>query len=76
MSDEVILKTNFLLNIDFPLLREQKLALLEACDLVPDNVRHAFEGILGILDDIQDQAVDKYCLSPEVVFGHDGAWRK
>jgi hypothetical protein len=76
MAEEVILKTEFLLNIDFSLLREQKLALVDACDLVPDNVRHAFEGILGILDDIQDQAIDKYGLSSEVVLGCPEEWRK
>jgi len=68
MDANVILKADFTLNIDFTELREQKKLLIDACDLVPDNVRQALEGILGLLDSIQDQAVDVYKLDEDKVF--------
>ncbi len=68
MDANVILKADFTLNVDFTELREQKKLLIDACDLVPDNVRQALEGILGILDSIQDQAVDVYKLNEQEVF--------
>jgi hypothetical protein len=68
MDANVILKADFTLNVDFTELREQKKLLIDACDLVPDNVRQALEGILGLLDSIQDQAVDIYGLDEDKVF--------
>jgi hypothetical protein len=68
MDANVILKADFTLNVDFTELREQKKLLIDACDLVPDNVRQALEGILGLLDSIQDQAVDVYNLDEDKVF--------
>jgi hypothetical protein len=68
MDANVILKADFTLNVDFTELREQKKLLIDACDLVPDNVRQALEGILGLLDSIQDQAVDVYKLDEDKVF--------
>jgi hypothetical protein len=72
MDANVILKADFTLNVDFTELREQKKQqkklLIDACDLVPDNVRQALEGILGLLDSIQDQAVDVYNLDEDKVF--------
>ena len=68
MDANVILKADFTLNVDFTELREQKKLLIDACDLVPDNVRQALEGILGLLDSLQDQAVDVYNLDEDKVF--------
>lgn len=54
------------LKIDWPLLREQKAELIQA-------IQHSGDpdgwGLVHLLDDIQDQAVDKCGLSEELVFG-------
>lgn len=52
------------LNIDFALLLEQKMILLDLCERYPK-----LEGIVSLIDDIQDQAVDKNGMDEKVVFG-------
>lgn len=66
---ETVLKEKFFLQIDFAELREQKQYLLTLCEVLGDKRREQVEGVIGILDSIQDQAVDKFGLNSELVFG-------
>ena len=55
--------------IDFPLLKEQKKALLklvEDIDNVP--VLEKLEGIISLINEIQDSAVDYYGMDENLVF--------
>lgn len=57
------------IDIDFPLLREQKSTLLEMQGELPSPKRfEVLEGILNLIDTIQDQAVDNYGVSEKEVF--------
>lgn len=58
------MRDNFLLTIDWELLREQKQWLMSQ-----DN-DHA-EGLLAFIDSIQDYAVDNYLVQEETVFGKE-----
>jgi hypothetical protein len=59
----------FLGGIDFEMLRGQKLALLELCRTSEGRKRREhLEGLLGLVDNIQDIAVDIYGYDPEKVF--------
>lgn len=49
---------NYELNIDGDLLKEQKLWLYSLAASIPPN--HNLEGIINLLDEITDQAHDKY----------------
>ena len=58
------------LDLDFKLLRKQKMLLIrDVLDSVstPENVQESLQGILGILDAIQDKASEE--LGEEEVFG-------
>jgi hypothetical protein len=56
-------------NIDWSLLREQKLWLIHCIDVMSyDNWKtENIEGVLALLDSIQDQAAE--ILGEEIVFG-------
>ena len=60
-------------DIDWALLKEQKKSLLkviEDCDNVP--VLEHLEGILVLIDEIQDDAVDNFGVDEDLVFDlHD-----
>ena len=60
---------NFLKQIDFPLLKKQKKALLKVIDNT-DNVKQLelLEGILVLIDSLQDEAVDNYGYKESKVF--------
>ena len=60
MIDPIIVK----LDIDWNALRKQKYALLELVDKHPE-----LEGLLGLIDAVQDQAVDDNGLNEKLVFG-------
>jgi len=50
----------FELSIDFDLLKKQKSSLIDVINLCENRVcEEALDGILCILDSIQDQAIDK-----------------
>jgi hypothetical protein len=64
---------NFLESLDFNLLRNQKLALLELKG--NENQMEAVSGIVGLIDKIQDIAVDEYGYEEsEVFFFLDSDW--
>lgn len=55
--------------IDFPLLKEQKKALLETIQNIDDVPRlEKLEGIIVLIDTIQDYAVDVLGMDENVVF--------
>jgi len=59
--------------IDFPLLKKQKglLAVLRDAPRPPtDEERDAINGILNLIDDIQDYAVDHCGLDEDEVFSY------
>jgi hypothetical protein len=60
-----------ILDIDFALLRQQKEALVSIIDMADDELDGAIvegcEGLLSLLDAIQDHAAD--VLDPDLVFG-------
>ena len=63
-----------LASVDWELLREQKLELLGVIKAIPDEgasprTVECLEGILGLLDSIQDEAAKD--LGEEAVFGKD-----
>jgi len=57
--------------IDWPLLQQQKQLLVElrAGQTVTAEQEESIEGILNLLDSIQDQAVDSGDVPEAVVFG-------
>jgi len=59
------------MGIDWTLLREQKLAIFRAIDGKPqeDGDVDLLEGIVSLIDSIQDDAVDRDGLNEETVFG-------
>lgn len=72
---------DFRMRVNFPLLRKQKLVLLELLNAAGQkdsqvgrrlariaNVK-SLEGIVHMLDAIQDQAVDRHGLKEHAVFG-------
>jgi hypothetical protein len=63
----------FIRNIDWQLIREQKKILLElsSFDYFTGNTHEAFEGILGILDALQDFAVDEMGIDENEVFNFE-----
>ena len=61
---------NFIESVNYTLLREQKKALLSAFDSSSGSVREGLEGLLCLLDSLQDTAANHY-QSNEIVFGKD-----
>lgn len=60
---------NFLKKINFPLLKKQKKALLKAI-IDTDSVKQLelLEGIVALINSIQDEAVDNYGFKESTVF--------
>jgi predicted AAA+ superfamily ATPase len=59
------------LNINFEDLRKQKLILLETMGKMIDRDQaEQLEGIISILDEIQDQATDNYDFPATEVYGN------
>jgi|LakMenEpi08Oct12_1017439.scaffolds.fasta_scaffold22711_1 hypothetical protein len=56
------MKQHYEFNLDFDLLRDQKNALAE---IVMDDKNTLLEGILSLLDEIEDQAIEKGYLNEE-----------
>lgn len=71
MKNEITIK-----NIDFNLLREQKKILIElqyrndskGLNIVQRKEFEALEGIINLIDNIQDEAIEQLGLSEEEVF--------
>lgn len=60
----------FIENIDWNLLREQKELLINVQDkIIIENEKNAIEGILFLIDAMQDYAVDEMGLTEVEVFG-------
>jgi hypothetical protein len=55
----------FISNIDFPLLREQKKFLL---NIAPSEFDEKIDGLLGLIDQIQDIAVEQFGHKEEDVY--------
>jgi hypothetical protein len=55
-------KQHYEFNLDFDLLRDQKNALAE---VVMDDKNTLLEGVLSLLDEIEDQAITKGYLNEE-----------
>ncbi|NLR94909.1 hypothetical protein [Flammeovirga agarivorans] len=75
-STREILEKDRGIKIDFALLREQKEALSEVIlaygeskDKSQKDTAETLDGVLGLLDEIQDLAVDHFGVSEEEVFG-------
>jgi hypothetical protein len=59
---------SFLSEFDFELLKAQKRILVEIGSKLMDEENTAIEGILNLIDKIQDTAVDEFGYNKEVVF--------
>jgi len=62
----------FMLRMDWPLLRQQKMALMNVQTLdalLDEEPQEAIEGIVNLIDAVQDYAVDVMGLNNEQVFG-------
>ena len=57
-----------ILNIDWPLLREQKLSLLQMQDGMTTKENNVIDGIINLIDSLQDYAVDELGVNPEDVY--------
>ncbi len=60
---------NSIYEIDWALLRQQKQSLLEAMESVHPSIAEDLDGILHLLDALQDEAASKY--GSDAVFGYD-----
>jgi hypothetical protein len=58
-----------MLNIDWALLRQQKLVLMQVIDTSPPQVAHDLCGILHLIDTIQDEAAANSEIGIKEVFG-------
>jgi hypothetical protein len=64
------MKVTVTLDIDFRMFREQKRSLLNVLDVRAQNSFDKYDcldGLVTLIDDIQDQAIEE--LSKEIVFG-------
>jgi len=65
---------NFIESVNYTLLREQKSALIDVIENTKFNIstsdREGLEGLLCLLDSLQDTAANHY-QSNEIVFGKD-----
>lgn len=70
IEPQVELDTRYdLSNINWELLKKQKVDLLYAIDATPDSIiADSLEGILNLIDSIQDHAVDVMGLPEKTVF--------
>lgn len=62
---------NVLRNLNWPLLREQKEYLLNEVANNPDADSNAYNGILNLIDHLQDAAVLDGVATEDEVFGED-----
>ncbi len=60
---------NITMNIDFNALREQKAVLLSAQNILGPIIAEQIDGILGLIDEIQDQSVGQHGLTEKDIFG-------
>ncbi|MBP7846038.1 MAG: hypothetical protein KA007_01230 [Candidatus Pacebacteria bacterium] len=58
----------FLKNINFTDLRQQKATLVEMSAKSKGKEREALDAIIGLVDSLQDTAVDRYGYEEEEVF--------
>lgn len=63
------MENTFINTIDFKKLRSQKLALLKAIDINCSSVGEDLQGIVCLIDNLQDFAVDSLGIPEEKVFG-------
>jgi hypothetical protein len=57
------------MNIDWTLLRSQKLTLLQVIDVSPPTVAEDLMGILSVIDYLQDEAAADSEIGLKAVFG-------
>ena len=64
------MKLNYELDIDFTVLKQQKLDLLSVLNSVENQTQiyNSLQGLLGVIDSIQDQAVDVHGYEEKEVF--------
>lgn len=62
--------TSLILRIDWALLREQKDYCLNEAANRPD-VAEIYEGIIALMDNLQDTAVNSRLIPRDIVFGPD-----
>lgn len=62
-------KVSITLDLDFALLRKQKKELLNFA-FAEGGTNRLLEGIVSVIDEIQDQSVEANGVSEMVVFGH------
>jgi len=55
-------------NIDWKLLREQKITLIALVPVLAEKYADHLQGVLGLIDSIQDYAVDELGLNEDDVF--------
>lgn len=70
MSEELVRQVMPELRIDFALLREQK-ARICGFPMMMSEDEQALDGVLQIIDEIQDQCVRAGVLTEEQVFGKE-----
>lgn len=56
-------------DIDWALLRSQKLTLIQVIGVSPPTVAEDLQGILHLIDDVQDEAAQR--LGDDIVFGDE-----
>lgn len=56
-------------DIDWALLRSQKLTLIQVIGVSPRGVAEDLQGILHLIDDVQDEAAQR--LGDDIVFGDE-----
>lgn len=59
------------MNIDWTLLRSQKLTLLQVIDVSPPTVAEDLMGILSVIDYLQDEAAADSEIGLKAVFGYE-----
>lgn len=59
------------MNIDWALLRSQKLTLIQVIGVSPPTVAEDLSGILHLIDALQDEAAADHRIGINAVFGED-----
>lgn len=62
---------NITMSIDFDALREQKAVLIAAQNILGQIAVEHIDGLLGLIDEIQDQSVGQSGLTEKDIFGKD-----
>ncbi|RTL52453.1 MAG: hypothetical protein EKK46_10900 [Rhodocyclaceae bacterium] len=68
MSSSIVTPSHLFLRIDWALLREQKAYCLNEAFNRPDTV-DVYEGLIALLDNLQDTAVACGLIPRDIVFG-------